>query len=67
MFPVLDRVYDNARARSVLGWEPEYGFAQAIELLARGQDYRSALARQIGSKGYHDATFADGPFPVTDF
>ena len=65
MFQTLDRVYDNSKARRILGWEPRYNFKQAIELIAQDKDYRSELARQIGSKGYHDEACVDGPFPVT--
>jgi UDP-glucose 4-epimerase len=53
MFPSIDRVYVNDRARSELGWRPRYDFASAIELLDAGEDYKSPLARAIGSKGYH--------------
>ena len=67
MVSTLDRVYDNSRARQVLGWTPEYTFERAIELLADGRDYRSDLTLQIATKGYHDRTFDDGPYPVTGF
>ena len=55
MLPTLDRVYDNERAREVLGWRPQYDFRRALRAIAAGADWRSALARQIGSKGYHPA------------
>lgn len=64
MFPGISRVYDNARARAALGWQPRYGFAQAIAALHRGEDFRSPLAQSIGSKGYHERAFDDGPYPV---
>jgi len=64
MFPAIDRVYDNARARAELGWQPRYDFAHVIECLRRGEDFLSPLARLIGSKGYHSETFAEGPYPV---
>jgi nucleoside-diphosphate-sugar epimerase len=64
MFPAIDRVYVNERARRVLGWSPRYDFARVLESLAAGVDPRSSLAREVGSKGYHDRVFADGPFPV---
>ena len=64
MFPTLDRVYVNDRARRELGWAPRYDFALALAQLAAGQDYRSPLASVIGSKGYHSQVFADGPYPV---
>lgn len=67
MYDSLDRVYDNTKARQVLGWEPEYTFGKAIELLAEGLDYRSELSRLIGKKGYHSETFSDGPYPVGGF
>jgi UDP-glucose 4-epimerase len=53
MFPSIERVYVNERARTELGWEPRYDFAHALELLARGEEVRSELARQVGAKGYH--------------
>jgi UDP-glucose 4-epimerase len=64
MFPSIDRVYDDARARTELGWRPKYDFRHVIRSLAAGEDPRSPLARAIGSKGYHDRVFEDGPFPV---
>lgn len=53
MFPTIDRVYVNARAREALGWEPEHDFAWALERLRGGEDPRSPLAVEIGAKGYH--------------
>jgi UDP-glucose 4-epimerase len=64
MLPVLDRVYSNDLARAELGWQPRYDFAHVLELVARAGDYRSALTVDVGSKGYHQETFADGPYPV---
>jgi len=64
MFPSLDRVYDNARARADLGWTPRYDFAYAVEQLAAGEPTISPLARAIGAKGYHEDAFEDGPYPV---
>ena len=64
MFPTIDRVYVNERARKELGWEPRFAFAYIIARLRGGEDLRSTLARTIGSKGYHDKVFADGPYPV---
>jgi UDP-glucose 4-epimerase len=60
MLEDIDRVYVNERARSVLGWEPAYDFARAIDDLANGRDYRSPLARSIGFKGYHQGEHVDG-------
>jgi UDP-glucose 4-epimerase len=64
MFPGIDRVYVNDRARHELGWQPEYDFARVVDLLAAGEDYRSPLAKAVGSKGYHAEMFADGVYPV---
>ncbi len=67
MFQSLGRVYDNSRARHVLGWEPEFHFGKAIELLSQDLDYRSELSRQVGEKGYHAESFEDGPYPLSGF
>ena len=65
MFPSLDRVYVNERARNELGWQPRYDFGSLIDRLQSGdKDMRSPLARLVGAKGYHAQVFADGPFPV---
>lgn len=53
MFPWIERVYVNERARRELGWSPRYDFAYAVESLRGEADPRSALAREIGAKGYH--------------
>jgi nucleoside-diphosphate-sugar epimerase len=53
MLPALDRVYVNERARTVLGWRPEYDFARVLADAAAGRDLRSPLAIAVGSKGYH--------------
>ena len=56
MFPAIERVYVNERARRELGWSPRYDFRHALDLLADGQDPRSPLARSIGAKGYHETS-----------
>jgi UDP-glucose 4-epimerase len=53
LFPSLDRVYVNDRARTALGWAPKCDFGRVLEHLAAGEDFRSELALQVGSKGYH--------------
>jgi nucleoside-diphosphate-sugar epimerase len=53
MFPRLDRVYDNARARAELGWMPRYDFRRVLDRLEADEDPRSQLARDVGAKGYH--------------
>jgi UDP-glucose 4-epimerase len=66
MLDDIDRVYVNDRARHVLGWQPAYDFARAIDDLAAGRDPRSPMARTNRIKGYHQGAFADGLFPVEE-
>ena len=56
----VDRVYDNARARAELGWQPRHDFVAAIACLFAGRDYRSELARTIGIKSDHQAQQTGG-------
>jgi UDP-glucose 4-epimerase len=53
MFPSIERVYVNERARRDLGWAPRWDFRHALDRLAAGEDTRSALAVAVGAKGYH--------------
>ncbi len=64
MFPGIERVYINAQARQVLGWQPRYDFRYVLGCLKADTDPRSPLARLIGAKGYHERTFTEGPYPV---
>jgi UDP-glucose 4-epimerase len=64
MFRSIDRVYVNQRARTELGWQPQYDFSTLIDRLAAGDGIKSPLAHLIGSKGYHSQKFANGPYPV---
>lgn len=64
MFPGIDRVYVNDKARRDLGWKPIYDFEHVLRRLAADEDPRSPLARAVGSKGYHGHVFAEGPYPV---
>jgi UDP-glucose 4-epimerase len=64
LFPAIDRVYVNERARRELGWRPEFDFAHVLNCLRDDRDFRSTLARDVGSKGYHETIFDDGPYPV---
>ena len=67
MFPSIDRVYVNERARADLGWQPRYDFGALLAMLANGQsDLRSPLARTVGIKGYHGQNFTDGIYPVEE-
>jgi UDP-glucose 4-epimerase len=53
MFPQIDRVYVNRLAVTELGWQPRYDFRHVLECLRAHRDFRSPLARAVGSKGYH--------------
>jgi UDP-glucose 4-epimerase len=53
MFPSIERVYVNRRARDELGWVPRYDFRSALDCLKDRRDPRSELALSIGIKGYH--------------
>jgi UDP-glucose 4-epimerase len=64
LFPEVDRVYVNSRARQALGWQPRYDFAHVLACLREGRDFRSDLAREIGIKGYHGEAYRDGLYPV---
>ncbi|WFU41187.1 NAD(P)-dependent oxidoreductase [Bradyrhizobium sp. CB82] len=64
LFPTIDRVYVNDRARRQLGWRPAFDFAHVLSSLRANSEFRSELARQVGSKGYHDTIFDHGPYPV---
>ena len=66
MFPTIDRVYVNEKARRDLDWQPKMDFQAIVERLSAGESWRSPLAQLIGSKGYHDQIFRDGPYPVED-
>lgn len=61
---IRSRLHEPTRPRgSWLG--AEYSFERAIQRVDRGEDPRGPLAQAVGSKGYHDEVFEDGPFPVT--
>lgn len=64
MFPSVDRVYDNALARSELGWTPRWTFGYALEHLASGDEIRSGLAKSIGFKGYHAGKLTGEMYPT---
>jgi UDP-glucose 4-epimerase len=64
MFPSIDRVYVNRRARNELGWQPRFDFDRILTRLRAGEDIRSPLAQAVGSKGYHGTAFASRPYPT---
>jgi UDP-glucose 4-epimerase len=49
---------------TAVGWRPRYDFRHVLDHLRASKDFRSPLAREIGSKGYHATAFAHGPYPV---
>ena len=64
MFPGLDRVYVNEKARRELGWQPRYDFRYMLQQLQAGAGIKSPMAKVIGKKGYHAATLSEGPYPL---
>lgn len=66
LFPRIGRVYVNEKARTVLGWQPQYDFQCVLDCLRDGRDFRSPLAVAVGKKAYHEQQFEDGPYPTHD-
>lgn len=64
MFPSIDRVYANDKARTELDWRPRHDFRSMLARIAAGKPPASELAQLIGKKGYHAKIFAEGPYPV---
>ena len=62
LFPSIERVYANERARSELGWSPRWDFRHALDRVRAGEEARSELARAVGAKGYHATS--TGPYTV---
>jgi nucleoside-diphosphate-sugar epimerase len=60
MFPSIDRVYVNEKARKDLGWSPRYNFDYVLDRLQSNEEFRSVLSIAVGSKGYHAGKFANG-------
>ena len=63
MFPSIDRVYVNKKARTDLDWNPRYNFEYVLRRLRFNEAFRSDLSITVGSKGYHTEKFVDGPYP----
>ncbi len=64
MLSTIDRVYVNEAARRDLGWKPTHDFESVLRRVSAGAPLLSPTAAAVGVKGYHDETFADGPYPV---
>jgi len=60
MFPSIERVYVNARARSELGWTPRYDFRHALGRLQAGEAPWSPVAAAMGAMG--DDAASTGPY-----
>ena len=66
MFPRIDRVYVNARARAELGWSPRYDFRSVLDRLKADEDPAQCPGPDtIGAKGYHrhGSAWLKGPMP----
>lgn len=62
-FPgTIDRVYDNTRARTELGWAPRFDIEQIAELLTVTGSIRTPVASAVGSKAYLDSSYHLGAF-----
>ncbi len=59
MFPSIDRVYVNEKARRDLAWKPLYDFEYVLGKLRSNEEFRSRLSIKVGSKGYHAGKIAD--------
>jgi nucleoside-diphosphate-sugar epimerase len=58
----IERVYDNTRARTDLGWQPRHDFAGVLVRARDTGEVQSELARAVGMKGYHDDS--EGIYPL---
>jgi UDP-glucose 4-epimerase len=63
MFPSIDRVCVNKKARTDLDWNSRYNFEYVLRRLRFNEDFHSDLSITVGSKGYHTEEFVDGPYP----
>ncbi len=64
MYQSIDRVYVNKKAREDLGWRPLHDFKSVLARVHSGGSPLSDLANAVGVKGYHEASFTAGPYPV---
>ena len=62
----LDRVYVNARARTELGWRPEFDLGAVSELVAASGSVRTPLSQVVGSKEYAGSSYHLGRFAPQD-
>lgn len=64
MFSDFDRFYVTHTARQALDWVPHYNFGRVLQQICDGGPIGSALAHEVGVRGYHDQKFEEGPYPV---
>jgi nucleoside-diphosphate-sugar epimerase len=60
----IDRVYINKKAMAELGWNPVFDFKKILAQVKQGAGIVSPLGAMIGSKGYHQVKFDEGPYPI---
>ncbi|MBX2856370.1 MAG: NAD(P)-dependent oxidoreductase [Rhodobacteraceae bacterium] len=65
MFSEIDRIYDSSKAVRELDWRPTYSFERILQQIGADEEIGSALSREVGVKGYHACSFAEGPYPVS--
>jgi nucleoside-diphosphate-sugar epimerase len=58
----LDRVYDNSKARDVLGWQPRFGVSEIAELVRLTGSVLTPMADLVGSKEYLSSGYHRGEF-----
>jgi UDP-glucose 4-epimerase len=66
MFPGIERVYVNERARKDLGWRPKYDFRYVLDRLRAGDDPGSPLSRLSGQRDTTPGPFQKGLIPWVD-
>ena len=64
MFDDIERIYVSRLAQQQLSWVPEFDFGTILNQLNNEELIGSRLGREIGKKGYHTQSFAEGPYPV---
>lgn len=58
----LDRVYDNARARTDLGWRPRFDLTAIAAQVSGTGTVRTPMAQLVGSKEYAFSSYHRGKF-----
>ncbi|BAX96639.1 putative DTDP-glucose-4,6-dehydratase-related protein [Mycobacteroides stephanolepidis] len=56
MFPTIDRVYVNTRARTELGWTPRYDYGHILDCLCRRGGFPQPLGARDRSQGLPQRT-----------